>query len=64
VHHGPSKYSQQSRHNTTEHYRQVAMGIKPERNMGSLEEALAQQVSDKFDQQKFRTNIRALIVAA
>lgn len=61
--HGPSLYSQQAQRSTREHYRQASMGIKPHRSLGSLEEMLARQVGEKFDQQKFRANIRALIVA-
>ena len=63
TYHGPSQQVQQSRSKTSDHYQQAALGIKPHRSMGSLEEALAREVSDKLEQQKFRTNIRALIVS-
>ncbi len=63
IHHGPSNYSKQTHHTTMQHHHQVAQGIKPARMMGSLENTLAMQVSEKLNSNLYRTNIRALVVA-
>lgn len=62
IHQGPSNYSRQTHQNTMQHHQQVAQGIKPARSMGSLEVMLASQVSEKLNNNLFRTNIRALVV--
>ncbi len=64
VYHGPSKSGKSPQYSTASHYKQVAAGIRPERDMGSLEEELAQQVSEKLNGDLFLTNIRALVVAS
>lgn len=63
VHHGPSDYSKLTHHNTMQHHHEVAQGIKPARMMGSLENMLALQVSEKLNSNLYRANIRALVVA-
>lgn len=63
VHHGSSSYSSQSQRNMAHHYRQVGAGIKPAREISSIEQTVADRANDKFDQPQYRTNIRALIIA-
>jgi hypothetical protein len=63
IHHGSSNYSKQTHQSTMQHHQQVAQGIKPARSMGSLEIMLANQVNEKLNNNLFRTNIRALVVA-
>lgn len=65
IHHGSSSYGKQIRQSTSQHHQQVAQGIKPARSMGSLEEMLAEQVSEKLNSNNlYRTSIRALVVAS
>lgn len=63
VHHGSSSYSRQSQRNMAHHYREVGAGIKPARDISSIEQAVAEKANDKFDEPLYRTNIRALVVA-
>lgn len=63
VHHGPSQYSRQSHSSTMQYHQQVAQGIKPARMMGSLENMLAVQVSEKLNSNLYRANIRVLVTA-
>lgn len=65
VYHGPTRSGKyhSSQNSIINHKQQAASGIRPSRDMGSLEEGLAEKVDAKLEDSLFRANIRALVVA-